>query len=92
VCHETDRRRRPALSRSRASDARASRRRRGSSAVTASCTATRRWPRSSAATTRARAALRARFKRCCLRSGCFRRRQPAPLPALTRRHHPPRRA
>ena len=71
VCHETDRRRRRVLSRSRANGARASRLRRESSAVTALCGVPRSSSKSSAATTRARAAPRGRFKRCCLRSGCF---------------------
>ena len=71
VCHETDRRRRRVLSRSRASDARASRLKPGSSAVTASCAARRSSARSSVATTHAPAAPRGRFKHCCLRSGCF---------------------
>lgn len=71
VCHETDRRRRRVLSRSRASDARASRLRPGSSAVTASCAATRNSTRSSVATTHAHVVPRSRFKRCCLGSGCF---------------------
>jgi hypothetical protein len=71
VCHETDRPRRRELSRSRANGARASRLRRESSAVTAWSAARRSLSRSSAATIRAPAAQRGRFKRCCLRSGCF---------------------
>ena len=71
VCHETDRPRRRELSRSRASGAGASRLRRESSAVTAWSAARRSLSRSSAATIRAPAAQRGRFKRCCLRSGCF---------------------
>ena len=71
VCHEDDRRRRRELSRSRANGARASRLRRESSAVTAWSAARRSLSRSSAATIRARAAQRGRFKHCCLRSGCF---------------------
>ena len=71
VCHETDRPRRHELSRSRANGARASRLRRESSAVTAWSAARRSLSRSSAATIRAPAAQRGRFKRCCLRSGCF---------------------
>ena len=71
VCHETDRPRRRQLSRSRANGARASRLRRESSAVTALSAARRSLSRSSAATIRAPAAQRGRFKRCCLRSGCF---------------------
>jgi hypothetical protein len=71
VCHETDRPRRRELSRSRASGAKASRLRRESSAVTALSAARRSLSRSSAATIRARAAPRGRFKRCCLRSGFF---------------------
>ena len=71
VCHETDRPRRRQLSRSRANGARASRLRRESSAVTAWSAARRSLSRSSAATIRAPAAQRGRFKRCCLRSGCF---------------------
>ncbi len=71
VCHETDQRRRCELSRSRASGAEASRLRRGSSVVTALSAARRSLSRSSAATIRAHAAPRSRFKRCCLRSGCF---------------------
>ena len=71
VCHETVRRRRRVLSRSRASAARASRLRRESSAVTALSAARKSSSRSSAATIHARAAQRGRFKRCCLRSGCF---------------------
>ena len=50
---------------------RASRLRRESSAVTALSAAERNSSRSSAATIRAHAAQRGRFKRCCLRSGCF---------------------
>lgn len=84
VCHETDRRRRRVLSRSRASAARASRPRPGSSAVTASCAATRSSARSSAETTRAHAAPRNRFKRSCLGSGCFRRCEPTSLSPLNR--------
>lgn len=71
VCHETDRRTRRELSRSRASDAGASRLRWESSAVTGLSAARRSLSRSSAATIRAPAAQRGRFKRCCLRSGCF---------------------
>jgi hypothetical protein len=71
VCHETDQRRRRELSRSRARGARASRLRRESSAVTALSAARRNSSRSSAATIRAHAAPRSRFKRCGLRSGCF---------------------
>jgi len=71
VCHETDRRRRRVLSRSRASGARASRLRQESNVATALSAARRNSSRSSAATTLARAAQRDRFKRCCLRSGCF---------------------
>jgi hypothetical protein len=71
VCHETDRPRRHELSRSRANGAEASRLRRESSAVTALSAARRSLSRSSAATIRAPAAPRGRFKRCCLRSGCF---------------------
>ena len=71
VCHETDRRRRHELSRSRANGARASRLRRESSAVIAPCAAARSWPRSSAAMIHARAAPRGCFKHCCLRSGSF---------------------
>ena len=70
VCHETDRRRR-LVSRSRASDARATRPRRRSSEASASFAASRSWPKSSAAMIRARADRAGRFKRCCLRSGCF---------------------
>ena len=82
VCHETDRRRRRVLSRSRASDAEASPLRRESSAAIALSAAQKNSSRSSAATIRAHAAPRSRFKRCCLRSGCFRRGQSRPLPAL----------
>ena len=71
VCHETDQRRRRELSRSRANGAEASRLRRESSAATALSAARRSSSRSSAATIRAHAAPRGRFKRCCLRSGCF---------------------
>lgn len=71
VCHEADRPRRRELSRSRASGAEASPPRRGSSAVIVLSAAPRSLSRSSAATTRARAAPRGPFKRCCLRSGCF---------------------
>ena len=71
VRHETDRQRRRVLSRSRANAARASRLRRGSSAVTASCAATRSSARSSVETTHAHVVPRNRFKRCCLGSGCF---------------------
>ena len=71
VFHETDQRRRRVLSRSRARGAEASRLRRESSAVTAWSAARRSLSRSSAATIRAHAATRGRFKRCCLRSGCF---------------------
>jgi hypothetical protein len=82
VCHETDQRRRRVLSRSRASGARASRLRRESSAVLVSSAARRSSSRSSAATIPAHAAQRNRFKRCCLRSGCFRRRESRSLRAL----------
>jgi hypothetical protein len=71
VCHETDRPRRRELSRSRANDAGASRLRRESSAVTAWSAARRSLSRSSAATIRAPAPQRGRFKRRCLRSGCY---------------------
>jgi hypothetical protein len=71
VCHEANRRRRRELSRSRANGAEASRLRRESNVVTALSAARRSLSRSSAATIRAHAAPRGRFKRCCLRSGCF---------------------
>ena len=71
VCHETDRQRRRVLSRSRASDAGDSRLRRESSAVLVLSVVRRSLSRSSVATIRAHAAPRGRFKRCCLRSGCF---------------------
>jgi hypothetical protein len=71
VCHEADQRRRRELSRSRANGARDSRLRRASSAATALSAARKSSSRSSAATIRAHAAPRSRFKRCCLRSGCF---------------------
>jgi len=70
VCHETDRRRR-VVSRSRASDARASRLRRRSSEASALFAEPRNSPKSLAAMTRALADRAGRFKRCCLRSGCF---------------------
>lgn len=93
VCHETDQRRQRELSRSRANAAKASRPRRESSAVTASSAARRSSSRSSAATIHAHVAPRGRFKRCCLRSGCFRRREPRSLRALSdRRSCQPRRA
>ena len=85
VCHETDRPRLRELSRSRASGAEASPLRRESSAVTASSAARRSSSRSSAATIHAHVAPRGRFKRCCLRSGCFRRREPRSLSALNQR-------
>lgn len=71
VCHEADRPRRRELSRSRASGAEASPLRRELSAGTALSAARRSLSRSSVATIRAPAAQRGRFKRCCLRSGCF---------------------
>ena len=71
VCHETDRQRRRVLSRSRASDAGDSRLRQESSAVLALSVVRRSLSRSSVATIRAHAAPRGRFKRCCMRSGCF---------------------
>jgi hypothetical protein len=71
VCHEEDRRRRRELSRSRANGAEASRPRRESNAETALSGARRTLSRSSAAMIRAPAAPPSRFKRCCLRSGCF---------------------
>ena len=71
VCHETDRRRRRELSRSRGNGAKASRLRRESSAVTALSAARRSLSKNSVATIHARAAPRGRFKHCCLRSGCF---------------------
>ena len=71
VCHEAVRPRRRELSRSRARGAEASPLRRESSAVIAWSAARRSSSRSSAATIRARAVPRGRFKRCCLRSGCF---------------------
>jgi hypothetical protein len=62
VCHETDRRTRLELSRSRASDAGASRLRRESSAATESFAARRNSSRNSAATIPAHAAPRGRFQ------------------------------
>jgi hypothetical protein len=71
VCHETDERRRRELSQSRANGAKVSRLRRESSAATALSEARRSSSKSSAATIPAHAAQPGRFKRCCLRSGCF---------------------
>jgi hypothetical protein len=64
-------RRRTAFSRPPASDGRASRPRRRSNAVTASCTATRNCARSWVAMTFAPAARDAGFRNCCLRAGRF---------------------
>jgi hypothetical protein len=59
------------LSRSRANGARGSRLRRASSAVTVLSAARKSSSRSSAATIRAHAAPRGRFKRCCLAQRLF---------------------
>ena len=71
VCHEADQRRRRELSRPRANVAEDSRLKRESSAVTASSAARKHSSKSSGATIHAPAAPRGRFKRCCMRSGCF---------------------